>query len=401
MLLGDFNFQDQNLSWIRSDAGHLVPRVHGHRLEGREGSPQVRQQAANLCDLALKHNLIQQVDQVTHGKEILDLIFVNNEDLVSSIVVTPWPAFTDHSIVTAATSYSLKKEKIFEETHLLDSGKKLKRLNFSKANWVDIKSELSKVDWSPMQELAKTCPTSAHSWFMDKIIPILEALVPVKSPKQAGLSRHRITRKRKLLWRKLRKLQRKIDRSGSDSKLSKLLQDKWGIEIQLKTEYSAQSMYEEEKAVLNMKKNPKAFFSFAKSRQKTKARIGPFLDPSTGQPNPDPDFATSVLSDQYKSVFVKPRPDWVVENPSEFFRQENLGPIPNFSDILFTELDMEIACSDLDASSAAGADGVPASLLKFCRKKATQYSLEIFFGPWLYTSRSPSCSGLSCPQGWL
>ena len=204
-----------------------------------------------------------------------------------------------------------------------------------------------------MQELAKTCPTSAHSWFMDKIIPILEGLVPVISPKQAGLSRHRITRKRKLLWRKLRKLQRKIDRSGSASKLSKLLQDKWGIEVQLKAEYSAQSMYEEEKAVLNMKKNPKAFFSFAKSRQKTKARIGPFLDPSTGQPNPDPDFATSVLSDQYKSVFVKPRPDWVVENPSEFFRQENLGPIPNFSDILFTELDMEIACSDLDASSAA------------------------------------------------
>ena len=280
-----------------------------HRLEGREGSAQVRQQAANLCDLALKHNLIQQVDQVTHGREILDLIFVNNEDLVSSVLATAWPAFTDHSIVTAATSYSLKKEKVFEETHLLYSGQKLKRLNFSKANWIDIRNELIKVDWSPMQDLAKTCPTSAHTWFMEKLIPILEALVPVKARKQAGLSRHRVNRRRKLLWRKLRKIQRKIEKSGSTSKLSKLLQDKWGLEVELQTEYSAQSKYEEEKATLNIKKNPKAFFSFAKSRQKTKARIGPFLDPSTGQPNPDPDFATGVLSDQYKSVFVKPRPD--------------------------------------------------------------------------------------------
>ena len=98
----------------------------------------MQQQAAKLCDLALKHSLIQQVDQVTHGKEILDLIFSNNGDLFSSVSVADWPAFTDQSVVTASARYKLKKEKAVEETHLLDSGRRLKKLNFSKAPWPEI-----------------------------------------------------------------------------------------------------------------------------------------------------------------------------------------------------------------------------------------------------------------------
>ena len=111
-MLGDFNFQEQNLAWVRSDDGLLVPLVHSHRLVSADGAQQVRQQAAKLCDLALKHSMIQQVDQVTHGKEILDLIFSNNEDLVSSVTVAAWPAFTDHSVVTASVSYKLEKENV-------------------------------------------------------------------------------------------------------------------------------------------------------------------------------------------------------------------------------------------------------------------------------------------------
>ena len=67
-------------------------------------------------------------------------------------------------------------------------------------------------------------------------------------------------------------------------------------------------------------------------------------------------------------MFVKPRPKWTVDNPSHFFEQGG-GDVPDFSEINFTEMDMEIACSELCSSSAAGADGVPASLLKFCRKE--------------------------------
>ena len=156
--------------------------------------------------------------------------------------------------------------------------------------------------------------------------------------------------------------------TSSSTKLSKLIQDRWELEQELKSEYCALNEKEEEAALTNMKDNPKSFFSFAKTRQKTRARIGPFIDPSSGSPNPDPDFAASVLSDQYQSVFVQPRPEWLVDDAQEFFANSD-GAGPSIQDIDFSESDIETACSELSNSSAAGADGVPASLLKTCRKE--------------------------------
>ena len=201
---------------------------------------------------------------------------------------------------------------------------------------------------------------------MDKLIPLLEEHVPLKGPRKKV--RNRLERNRKLLWRKLGKIQKKIEVISSVSKLSKLIQDKWKLEAQLKSEYSTLNFKEEEAAVLGIKKNPKSFFSFAKTRQKTRARIGPFIDQATGSPNPDPDFAASVLSEQYKSVFVQPRQGWLVRNVQDFFSVDN-GDVPEISDIDFNENDIVIACHELKSSSAAGADGVPASLLKTCRKE--------------------------------
>ena len=68
-----------------------------------------------MFELALKHSLIQQVDQVTHGREVLDLLFTNNDDMISSVTVEPWPQFTDHSIVTASVDFQLGNEKELEK----------------------------------------------------------------------------------------------------------------------------------------------------------------------------------------------------------------------------------------------------------------------------------------------
>ena len=80
------------------------------------------------------------------------------------------------------------------------------------------------------------------------------------------------------------------------------------------------------------------------------------MDSLTGQPNSDPDFAASKLSDQYKSVFVKPRPEWVVNDAKEFFAEG--GATHALTDIQFSIYDIELACSELKASSAGGADGI-------------------------------------------
>ena len=223
-----------------------------------------------------------------------------------------------------------------------------------------------------MKEVARDSPTSAHSWFMEKILPLLEELVPIKNPKKK--IKNKVDRKRKLTWRKISKLQNKIHSASSASKLAKLVQEKWKLENELKAQYTSMNRQDEEAAVQLMKSNPKSFFSFARKRQKTRARIGPFIDNSTGAPNPDPDFAARVLSEQYKSVFVQPRPEWEVKDPREFFNPtvRDTNDLATVNDIDFSEMDIESACEELDSSSSPGADGVPASLLKICRKELKQ-----------------------------
>ena len=105
-------------------------------------------------------------------------------------------------------SYRLEKEHDLEESHMLDSGRRLKKLNFHKAPWPEIQTELRKLDLAPMEDMAKESPVAAHAWLMDQIIPLLEKLLPLEGPKKKG--RNRSERSRNLLWRRLSKIQRRI-----------------------------------------------------------------------------------------------------------------------------------------------------------------------------------------------
>ena len=100
--------------------------------------------------------------------------------------------------------------------------------------------------------------------------------------------------------------------SRSIQKMSANLQKMWDIEKQLAEDYTAISTMEEDEAILRIKSNSKAFFAFARSRQKVKSKVGPFLDPTTNMPNSSPDFTAEELKRQYDSVFAAPRPDWSV-----------------------------------------------------------------------------------------
>ena len=97
--------------------------------------------------------------------------------------------------------------------------------------------------------------------------------------------------------------------------------------------------------------------------------MGPFIDPNTGNPNPSPDYAAQVLSQQYNSVFAVPRPAWKVE-PDQF--KDHFKVVEGdtaLTDINFSQQDIERACAELKGVAAPGPDGVPAMLLKSCRKE--------------------------------
>ena len=95
-----------------------------------------------------------------------------------------------------------------------------------------------------------------------------------------------------------------VKTASTISKLSTKLQQVWELEEQLSSDYNASNNKEEDEAVLRIRQNPKAFFSFARSRSKTKSKVEPFID-QDGKPNPSPDFAAEALRRQYDSVFAQ------------------------------------------------------------------------------------------------
>ena len=161
-------------------------------------------------------------------------------------------------------------------------------------------------------------PDTMLTMFHEKILSVLEKLVPAKK-KPSKKSRVKMNRMRRTIWKRHGKVKKKIRSASSIHKLAALIQGKGELEEQLKEDYSAQNDQDEDQAIFNIKANPKSFFSFAKSRQKTKSRIGPFLDPTSGKLNTEVAFTVETLRQQYNSVFSNPRPDWTVSDVDDHF----------------------------------------------------------------------------------
>ena len=255
-----------------------------------------------------------------------------------------------------------------DKQYLCDTGERYDALNFHQAPWPEIKVELDNINWNDLQELGATCPALALAHFHMEVLKILEKLIPAK--KKKAKSKPRMNRFRRLLWKKHSKSKRKFMSSQSIHQLSDNMQEMWLLEQQLADDYTAVNNMEEDEAAFRIKTNSKAFFSFARSRQKVKTKIGPFLYPDTSIPNPSPDFAGEELKKQYDSVFSAPRPAWSVTDPEEHFKYEEGDD--SLNDFQFTPEDIEKACSELKGTAAAGPDGVPAILLKTCRKELSK-----------------------------
>ena len=97
-----------------------------------------------------KHSMVQTVEETTDSSEVPNLIWTINHELISDIMVTLYHKFKDHS-VTSATSYKVKDKKSKEQIFMLESGQQMKALDFTRALWMEIRTRLQQIDWSPWQ----------------------------------------------------------------------------------------------------------------------------------------------------------------------------------------------------------------------------------------------------------
>ena len=76
------------------------------------------------------------------------------------------------------------------------------------------------------------------------------------------------------------------------------------------------------------------------------------------------------MSQQYSKIFTLPRPEWNIPNFRQFFSVEEPAPSRRLLSNLELNPDIiELACAVLKGTSGPGPDGIPAVLLKECKKE--------------------------------
>ncbi|CAI9728355.1 Hypothetical predicted protein [Octopus vulgaris] len=144
---------------------------------------------------------------------------------------------------------------------------KLCRYDYHQANWETINNQLQIIDW----DLYLTGPDK-HKKFLNKIEEICAKNIPLKKTKS---TKKPVPRERKILMRKRSRLRNKTSKLTSKHELQKVLDQIYRLEDNLKQHYDEERNNAEKRAIENIKKNPKCFYSFAKKYSNTKSTIGP------------------------------------------------------------------------------------------------------------------------------
>ena len=304
LLAGDFNFP--KALW---DAG--IGIVQTDNTCNRKSLQQ-------LIDVASSHNLLQTVTEGTRvtksGRQnILELIFTNNHELITNMQIQP-SEITDHKYIKCETSHKLSTR---EMDHVPDNGMNLSTYNYESANWKNIKASLKKINWPEV--LAK------HESSEEKLKVILEIVIKIIEENcttfrnQRGPHSNEIPRDRRVLFKKKKKLNNKLQKSIPTDKKKWIEKAIGEIDKKLLDSYEKENIVNEARAIENIKSNPKHFFSYARKKLKTRNKIGPFEIKG--------EKITSLLEicmklvEQYSSSFSQTDPEKKIDNPTEYFSE--------------------------------------------------------------------------------
>ena len=334
ILCGDFNFP--RARWIdRTMVG---------------GAADERRQTEFMFELCDELLLTQVVDVSTREDSVLDLVFLNNEELLYRVVVED-TIMSDHRLVFLETTLGFS---LSAHNHRRTGGG-FEALNFFHENtqWDEIVRELNEVNWREL--LGEVDVEQMHDVTLDCVLSICTRHTPRKRVPQAS---RKIPRDRRILMRKRNKLRKRVPAAGTgkDAVMARILQ----VEELLSLSHDEERRREERKAVEAIRTNPKYFFRYAKSKSQIRSRVGPLRrgEELVGEPQD----MSEMLRVQYDSVFSLPLPMENLPGTPNDRQVEELGP--ELNDIDFAPEDFVEMVRELPAGSSPGPDGVPAILLK-------------------------------------
>ena len=355
LLMGDFNFPRAN--WNEGVASPVSDNSSESRMLNR------------LLDVCETHNLLQRISfgtrpTPTGGNNILDLVFTNNHELISDIRRQK-TAMSDHALIECDVHpHYLNHRSPYKPLNMQSSNDDLSIFNMHRADWDNIRNLMqANGDFG-----VKFGESNEENMFNLKSVTFsaLEQFCP-KYKNKKGQSNKIIPRDRRILFRpKKRKKKRLKDMDGNSIRAQRVNAEIEQIEEKIMDSLKVEQSLEEEKAIRNIKANPKFFYSYARQKKKAKGGIGPLK--KDGKIITAPEEICECLSAQYSSAYSTQDPTNTISDPQTFFNLDSCS-LPTLQDIEFTEDMIEKEIDSLKINSAAGPDHFPTLLLKKCKKE--------------------------------
>ena len=314
LLVGDFNFP--GISWETLSSN-------------KEGQ--------SFLDAVQENFLIQHINFATHNSgNILDLLLTTSENMVSKVSEEGKLGNSDHAVIVVDV--------------LMDvNSKSDQRIpNFAKADFKRMRTNLARVNWE--EKLSDENVEKNWLGFRRILEAEIEQNIPLKRQRNKNKpiwmndNLLRLVRQKRGHWKKY-----KLSRNPNDFKVYKVFEKKVVKAIQ-----KAKHKFEQRLAK-NAKKDPKAFYSYLRSKKSNRESVGP-LRAANGELETDYQKQANILNTYFASVFTK-------EDMNNLPSLEVPSDTPQMEQVLITRQTVLEKIKELKKESAPGPDGIRPRIL--------------------------------------
>ena len=310
LLMGDFNFPFVK-NWNCSN-----------NFTGSQDEEKI--QSVCLSNFSEEHLLMQMVDAPTRGKNTLDLIFSNSEELVTNNKTIVNENISDHnSVVFGLGLKNHNYDKISKKEVDIQSLNAFDFVNASEEVWTKTNTDFKNVNWE--LEFENQSSEESLDFVMEKVQTTTENNFSIKGDiktKTQFKNNNKIPKDVRNWFRQKGKLSKKVLNAKNPKTIEHARSEIGKIDNKLRDSYAKWNLTRENKVVENLKVDPKSFYKFANSKSNVKTGIGP-LEKSKNTYTNDPLEMASLLNKQYSGVFGQPAPALQVQDTSSSFSKKS------------------------------------------------------------------------------
>ena len=329
LLCGDFNYGEIN--W-----------------DSNKGKGRSSRKFLNVCQDCF---LYQHIAAFTRCRgddkpSLLDLVFTKNNLDVESIKYGPPIGKSDHCVLSFKFCIDGGEAAAMSEN--------VQKLNYHKGKYAKASTLFESIPWEA--ELMGKGVETMWATFLHIYNSVVNQCVPVYNVNKGK-------RKRKWMNMQLLKMIQKKEeawrRYRSNTRSNKLRKNYQRIRNDVTTEVRRAKFEYEHRLAKEVKSNPKAFFSYARSKTTVKENVL-FVKKSDGQLTTSLKETCGVLNSEFQKVFTKPT------RSSHSLPSHATPKVKQLTDIDISVDQVKNLMKNLKAQSAAGPDGIHPRVLREC-----------------------------------